>query len=69
MFAKNVGTVDRLIRIVAGIALLAFAIMAPAEISWKWVGYIGVIPLLTAIFSTCPLYSILGLSSCPARSS
>lgn len=69
MFAKNVGTVDRLIRIVAGIVLLAFAIMGPADIGWKWVGYIGVIPLLTAVFSTCPLYSILGLSSCPVRSS
>ncbi|GAB5510605.1 MAG: DUF2892 domain-containing protein [Hyphomicrobiales bacterium] len=68
MFAKNVGTFDRLIRIVIGVALLAFAVMGPADISWKWIGYIGIIPLLTAFLSTCPLYSILGLSSCPMRS-
>jgi hypothetical protein len=68
MFARNVGTVDRFIRIVAGLALLTFAMMGPEEIAWRWVGYIGVVPLLTAAFSTCPLYSILGISSCPARS-
>lgn len=68
MFAKNVGTFDRLIRIVIGVALLAFAVMGPADTSWKWIGYIGIIPLLTAFLSTCPLYSILGLSSCPMRS-
>lgn len=67
MFATNVGTVDRLIRVVLGVGLLAFALMGPADISWKWVGYIGVVPLLTAIFRTCPLYSILGMSTCPAK--
>lgn len=67
MFATNVGTVDRLIRVVLGVGLLAFAFMGPADISWKWVGYIGVVPLLTAAFSTCPLYSILGVSSCPVK--
>lgn len=67
MFATNVGTVDRIIRVIVGVGLLAFALMGPADIGWKWVGYIGVIPLLTAIFSTCPLYSLLGMSSCPVK--
>lgn len=68
MFAKNIGTFDRLARIVIGLALLGFAIMGPAEISWKWIGYIGIVPLVTAFLSSCPLYSILGISSCPMRS-
>lgn len=67
MFATNVGTVDRIIRVVLGLALLAFAFIGPADLSWKWVGFIGVVPMITAIFSTCPLYSLLGLSTCPAK--
>lgn len=68
MFAKNVGSIDRVARIVIGVALLAFAVMGPADVSWKWIGYIGIVPLLTAVLGTCPLYSIFGFSSCPMRS-
>jgi sulfite exporter TauE/SafE len=60
----NVGTFDRIARIVLGIALIAFALgyIAPGT-SWSWVGWIGVVPILTAVFSTCPAYSLLGISS------
>lgn len=60
----NVGTIDRIVRIVLGIALIAFALgyIAPGT-SWSWVGWIGVVPILTAVFSTCPAYSLLGISS------
>jgi len=60
----NVGTVDRIIRVVVGLALIAFALgyIAPGT-SWSWVGWIGIVPILTAIFSTCPAYSLLGLST------
>ena len=60
----NVGTFDRIARIVIGIALIAFALgyIAPGT-SWNWVGWIGVLPVLTAIFSTCPAYSLLGMST------
>ena len=60
----NVGTFDRIARIIIGIALIAFALgyIAPGT-SWAWVGWIGVVPLLTAIFGTCPLYSIVGMST------
>ena len=60
----NVGTIDRLARIVLGIALIAFALgyIAPGT-SWSWVGWIGVLPILTALFSTCPAYSLLGIST------
>ena len=53
----NVGTFDRFARIVLGVALIGFALgyIAPGS-SWSWVGWIGVVPILTAIFSTCPAY-------------
>ena len=60
----NVGTLDRIARVIIGIALIAFALgyIAPGT-SWAWVGWIGVVPLLTAAFATCPAYSIVGCST------
>jgi membrane-associated protease RseP (regulator of RpoE activity) len=60
----NVGTIDRLARVVLGLVLIAFALgyIAPGT-SWSWVGWIGVVPILTAVFSTCPAYSLLGIST------
>jgi Inner membrane protein YgaP-like, transmembrane domain len=60
----NVGTFDRIARIVVGLALIAFAfgLIAPGT-GWNWVGWIGVVPILTAVFGTCPAYSLLGISS------
>jgi sulfite exporter TauE/SafE len=60
----NVGTFDRIARVALGIALIAFALgyIAPG-VSWSWVGWIGVVPILTAVFGTCPAYSLLGCST------
>jgi sulfite exporter TauE/SafE len=60
----NVGTIDRIARVVLGIALIAFALgfIAPGT-NWSWIGWIGVVPILTAIFATCPAYSLLGCST------
>ena len=60
----NVGTLDRIARVIIGIALIAFALgyIAPGT-SWAWVGWIGVMPLLTAAFATCPAYSLVGCST------
>jgi hypothetical protein len=60
----NIGFFDRLARIVVGAALLAFALgyLAPGT-GWNWVGWIGVIPILTALVGTCPLYSVLGITT------
>mgnify|MGYP001381097621 CR=1 FL=1 len=66
MFAQNVGTIDRIIRIVVGLALLAGFFLNP-EASLRWLYLIGIIPLVTGLFSTCPLYSILGISTCQTR--
>ena len=62
---KNMGTVDRTLRVVIGVLLIAYAIPIgfPAT-GWNWVGWIGVIPLLTAFVGVCPLYRIIGLSTC-----
>jgi hypothetical protein len=62
--ANNVGTFDRIARVVVGIALIAFAwgYIAPGT-GWNWVGWIGVVPILTALFGTCPAYSLFGLST------
>ena len=58
----NVGTLDRTLRIGAGVLLIG---LAAAGVVGAW-GYIGVIPLATGLFRVCPLYSVLGLNSCPA---
>ena len=64
--SENVGIVDRVVRILLGLALIAFALgfLGPA-MSPRWIGWIGVIPLATALVGTCPLYSLLGLSTRP----
>jgi hypothetical protein len=66
--SANVGTVDRIARIVVGLVLIAYAIpfWFPST-GWNWIGWIGVVPLATAIFGFCPLYSVLGVSTCPAK--
>lgn len=59
----NVGGVDKLLRIVVGVALIAWA--ATGGPVWAW---IGVVPLLTGVFNFCPLYAALGMSTCKSRS-
>lgn len=66
MFKTNEGTVDRAIRILAGIALLALFFLNP-DASWRNWALIGIVPLATGLLGTCPLYSILGLSTCPVK--
>ena len=68
MFAKNVGSIDRILRIVVGLALIA-GFFLNADASWRWLYLIGIVPLATGLMSTCPLYSVLGLSTCPVRRS
>lgn len=66
MFKTNVGGIDRILRIMIGLALLAgFALNADA--TYRWAYLIGIVPLATGLFSTCPLYSILGVSTCPMK--
>jgi hypothetical protein len=62
----NVGTIDRVLRVIIGAALLWYALFA-AQTGYNWIGWIGVVPLITALVGICPLYSILGVSTCPAK--
>lgn len=64
----NVGFIDRGVRVLVGLALIAFALgyLAPGT-SWSWVGWIGVVPLITGLVGVCPAYSMVGLSTCPMR--
>lgn len=55
----NVGSIDKILRIVVGLALILLA--AFHVIGW-W-GYIGVVPLLTALFNFCPVYTLIGLNT------
>ncbi|MEA5160764.1 DUF2892 domain-containing protein [Cereibacter johrii] len=66
MFKTNVGGIDRILRIVAGLALLAAFFLLP-DASYRVVLLIGIVPLLTGLFSTCPLYTLLGLNTCPVK--
>ena len=64
----NIGTIDRTARFVIGLALIAYAIpVGFPQTGWNRVGWIGVIPLLTAALGICPLYALLGVSSCPTK--
>lgn len=58
---KNVGTVDRWVRIVLGVALLSLIVFLSGGI--RWIGLIGLIPLLTGIAGYCPLYSLFKIST------
>ena len=59
---SNVGGIDRVLRIVAGLILLAFAAVYPGEA--RWFGLIGVVPLATGLFRFCPAYTLLGIKTC-----
>lgn len=60
----NVGFADRMVRAIVGLALIAFALQLgfPAT-GWNWIGWIGVVPLLTAVVGYCPAYGVFGISS------
>ena len=67
--AKNVGGIDRVIRAVVGIALIAYAVSnLPGAENWMVpAGIVGFILLLTAIFGFCPAYFPFGIKTCKAK--
>ena len=58
----NIGTVDKTVRVVAGVALLSLLFVLEGNL--RWVGLMGIVPLATALFGYCPLYSLLGVKTC-----
>lgn len=63
MFKTNVGSADRFIRILVGIVLIALVFVGP-QTPWGW---IGIVPLVTGLLRTCPLYSLIGINSCAVK--
>lgn len=59
----NVGGADRAVRLVAGAALLLSILLI--EGNWRWLGLIGLIPIFTGLTRWCPLYTIIGINTCP----
>ncbi len=59
---KNEGTLDRTIRVIAGLAILSLTIIGPHTM---W-GLVGVVPLLTGVVGFCPAYRLLGIRTCAA---
>ncbi len=55
----NIGNVDRALRIIAGLGIMAYGV-----VNQTWLGAVGLVPLLTAFVRFCPLYAPLGISTC-----
>lgn len=62
MLAKNIGGVDKIVRIVIGALLILGAVLGHGV--WMW---IGVVPLATGLLGSCPLYELVGLNTCPLK--
>ena len=60
---SNVGGIDRILRIVVGLLLIALAASGTVGV-WGW---IGVVPVLTGLFRFCPAYTLLGMNTCPMQ--
>ncbi|AXF85534.1 hypothetical protein DTO96_101265 [Ephemeroptericola cinctiostellae] len=60
MFKKNIGSLDRTLRIIIGVALIGLTLTGNIG-TWGW---IGVLPLLTGLMSSCALYTLLGVNTC-----
>lgn len=60
----NVGGIDKVLRIVAGVALLGLGVAGVVPLL---VGLIGIVPLATGLLGWCPAYTLLGLNSCPMQ--
>lgn len=59
----NAGTIDRVLRVVVGLGVLSLAFIGPQTP----LGYIGLVPLATGLIGWCPLYTLLGINTCPMK--
>lgn len=62
---QNVGTIDKLLRVVVGLVLLSLLVLLQGNL--RWVGLIGLVPLGTALMGFCPLYMLFGIKTCKTR--
>jgi hypothetical protein len=61
----NAGTADRVLRVIAGLIVLSLYFVLDGS-SRNW-AFVGLVPLLTGLVGYCPLYSLLGINTCPAK--
>ncbi len=67
MFKTNVGSLDRTLRLILAVVLIVAWFMAPG-LGWRWVLLVlAAVMALTGAISSCPLYSLLGISTCPLK--
>ena len=66
MFKTNEGKIDRILRIVAGLALLA-GFFLNTDGAYRGLYLIGIVPLVTGLIGSCPLYTLLGINTCPMK--
>jgi hypothetical protein len=60
----NIGPIDRAIRVIIGLVLIAYAIpIGFPETGWNWLGWIGFVPIVTAAIGFCPLYRLIGMTT------
>ena len=59
---RNIGGIDRAVRVVVGLALLSLTVLLEGDA--RWFGLVGLVPLATALVGWCPLYSPFGISTC-----
>lgn len=58
---RNVGVTDSWVRIIVGMAILSLLVIV--HTGWRWIGLVGLVPLLTGIFNFCPAYALLGINT------
>jgi hypothetical protein len=63
LFPVNEHPVERALRVVVGLAVLSLAFVGP-QTPW---GFLGIVPLATGLLGSCPLYTLFGWSTCPAK--
>lgn len=61
LLPRNEGAADRVLRVILGVGLLSLALFGP-QTYWGW---LGLVPLVTGLIGSCPLYTLLGLNTCP----
>ncbi|MCL7408992.1 YgaP family membrane protein [Marivivens donghaensis] len=66
MLKRNEGTIDRALRVILGLALIAGYFMNGGG-AYSWLYLLGIIPLVTGLIGSCPIYTILGLNTCPMK--
>lgn len=64
LLPNNEHMIERVLRVLVGLAVLSLAFIGPKTM-WA---YLGIVPILTGLIGSCPIYTLFGISTCPAKS-